>query len=150
MPGKIKFFDDLEILKDVLEGETGIVPMLTEQESKQLMDIDLPSTMPVLALRNTVLFPGIVMPITVGRTKSLNLVEEAFSNKACIAAVAQRDPSVDDPAEDDLYKVGVVAKILQVFESPNGPKTIIIQGIKPLSLVRLIPNQKYLLGEIAE
>ncbi|MCR5555000.1 MAG: endopeptidase La [Bacteroidales bacterium] len=150
MPGKIKFFDDLEILKDVLEGETGIVPMLTEQESKQLMDIDLPSTMPVLALRNTVLFPGIVMPITVGRTKSLNLVEEAFSNKACIAAVAQRDPSVDDPSEDDLYKVGVVAKILQVFESPNGPKTIIIQGIKPLSLVRLIPNQKYLLGEIAE
>lgn len=89
---------------------------------------DIPDTLPVLALRNTVLFPGVVLPITVGRDASLRLVKDAFSDDGLIGVVAQRNPDLENPNEEDLYDVGTVATILKLIKMPDGSKSIVIQG----------------------
>lgn len=88
----------------------------------------LPDTLPILALRNTVLFPGVVLPITVGRDASLQLVREAFDADRLIGVVAQRDSEVEDPEPDDLYEAGTVAEILKLIKMPDGSRSIVIQG----------------------
>ncbi len=149
MSKKIKTIADMEDLKDMLEGDAGIVPLLSEQDSVNMMDVELPAMLPILALRNNVLFPGIVIPIMVGREKSIQLVEEANRNRELIGVVTQIDEKVEDPQEKDLYRVGVIARILKLFDMPDGTKTVIIQGIKTFSLLNIIPNKKYLLAEVA-
>ena len=89
---------------------------------------DVPETLPILALRNTVLFPGVVLPITVGRDASLRLVKDAFNDDGLIGVVAQRDADLENPTEDDLYEVGTVATILKLIKMPDGSKSIVIQG----------------------
>ena len=146
MKKKIKLLGDTDALKDAIAGDSGIVPLLNEKESADMMDVAIPPVLPVLALRNTVLFPGVVMPITVGRQKSLNLVQDAYDNKDLIGTLTQKDENVEDPGNDDLYHVGVLARIIKLFDMPDGTKTLVVQGIKAIKIGSVITDGKYLLG----
>ncbi|MBO4581348.1 MAG: endopeptidase La [Bacteroidales bacterium] len=146
MKKKIKILGDNDDLKDIIEGDSGIVPLLNEKESADMMEVAIPPVLPILALRNTVLFPGVVMPITVGRKKSLKLVQEAYDNKDLIGTLTQIDENVEDPGDGDLYHVGVLARIIKLFDMPDGTKTLVVQGIKAIKTGSVISDGKYLLG----
>jgi ATP-dependent Lon protease len=104
------------------------IPLMSEEEEKKLTESEIPDSLPILPLKNTVLFPGVVVPITVGRDRSLALVKEAYENDKTIGVVAQKDESVEDPDPQDLYKLGTVAQILKLIKMPDGSKSIVIQG----------------------
>ena len=104
------------------------IPLPTADEEKEMSTADVPETLPVLALRNTVLFPGVVLPITVGRDASLKLVKEAFADDRLIGVVAQQSADVEEPETSDLYEHGTVATILKLIKMPDGSKSIVIQG----------------------
>jgi ATP-dependent Lon protease len=104
-----------------------IIP-LNESEGETLNDTEIPAELPILPLRNTVLFPGVVLPITVGRDKSIKAVNEAYKSDKLIGVLAQKDSNMEDPAFDDLERIGTVAKIVKQIKMPDGGTTIIIQG----------------------
>ncbi len=104
------------------------IPLMSEEEEKKLSESKVPDNLPILPLKNTVLFPGVVVPITVGRDRSLALVKEAYESDKTIGVVAQRDESVEDPEPGDLFQFGTVAQILKLIKMPDGSKSIVIQG----------------------
>ena len=109
---------------------------------------ELPETLPILPLRNTVLFPGVVIPITVGRNKSLKLVQEVYKKNKILGAVAQKDGSIEDPELEDLYNTGTVAQILKILEMPDGSTSVIIQGRKRFMLNDLLTDKPYHVARI--
>jgi ATP-dependent Lon protease len=104
------------------------IPLLSEEEEKEIIDAETPESLPILSLKNTVLFPGVVIPITVGRDQSLALVKAAYADNKIIGVVAQQDEDEENPKPEDLYKVGTLAQILKLIKMPDGSKSIIIQG----------------------
>src|SRR5210317_293949 len=113
-----------------INEETEYIPLLSEEEEEDLKKMNIPDVLPILPLRNTVLFPGVVIPITVGREKSLRLIQEVNRKNKMLGAVAQKDGSIEDPEYEDLYSVGTVAQILKILEMPDGSTSVIIQGRK--------------------
>lgn len=113
-----KSFDDFE----------QAIPLLSEEEERALNDSEIPDTLPILPLKNTVLFPGVVIPITVGRDRSLQLVKEAYESDKIIGIITQRKSEDEDPKPDDLFHIGTVAQILKLIKMPDGSKSIVIQG----------------------
>ncbi|MBO5862128.1 MAG: endopeptidase La [Bacteroidales bacterium] len=114
----------------------------------KLDESQLPDSLPVLALRNAVLFPGTVFPITIGREKSIRLIEDAERNNTFIGAVPQNDLAVEDPREQDLYPYGTVAKIIKTLEMPDGTITAILQGYKRFELQSIVEYEPYMLGRV--
>ncbi len=110
---------------------------------------DIPETLPVLALRNTVLFPGVVLPITVGRDASLRLVKDAFNDDGLIGVMAQRNPDLENPESDDLYEVGTVASILKLIKMPDGSKSIVIQGKRRFRALDYVQTDPYFIADVA-
>jgi len=106
-------------------------------------------TLPLLALKNTVLFPGIVIPITVGRDKSLKAIHKAYEADRMIAVLSQKDSKVEDPSSEDLYEIGTVARIIKLLKMPDGTATAILQGRKRFALGKIIRHEPYLQGEIS-
>ncbi|MEX2600783.1 MAG: endopeptidase La [Balneolaceae bacterium] len=104
------------------------IPLMSEEEERELTESAIPENLPILPLKNTVLFPGVVVPITVGRDRSLALVKEAYENDKTIGVITQKDESVENPDEGDLYRIGTVAQILKLIKMPDGSKSIVIQG----------------------
>ena len=104
------------------------IPLMSEEEEKKLTESEIPGEIPILPLKNTVLFPGVVVPITVGRDRSLALVKEAYESDKTIGVVTQIDESEEDPDPKDLYKYGTVAQILKLIKMPDGSKSVVIQG----------------------
>ncbi len=104
------------------------IPLPTADEEKEMSMADVPETLPILALKNTVLFPGVVLPITVGRDASLKLVKDAFNSDRLIGVLAQKSSEIENPEPSDLYDVGTVATILKLIKMPDGSKSIVIQG----------------------
>jgi ATP-dependent Lon protease len=131
-----------------IDEETEYIPLLSEEEEKDLKKMNIPDVLPVLPLRNTVLFPGVVIPITVGREKSLRLVQEVYKKNKILGAVAQRDSSIDDPEFEDLYTVGTVAQILKILEMPDGTTSVIIQGRKRFRIDDLLTDKPYHVARI--
>jgi len=131
-----------------LDEETEYIPLLSEDEEEDLKKMNIPDVLPILPLRNTVLFPGVVIPITVGRDKSLRLVQEVYKKNKILGALAQKDGSTDDPELDDLYRVGTVAQILKILEMPDGTTSVIIQGRKRFMLDDLLTEKPYLVAKI--
>ena len=120
-----------DIMNDIFSAggaEVSIIPVMQGEGMMTIDDAQLPDSLPILALRNAVLFPGTVYPITIGREKSIRLIEDAESNNAFIGAVPQNDLAVEDPREQDLYQYGTVAKIVKTLEMPDGTITAILQG----------------------
>ncbi len=131
-----------------IDEETEYIPLLSEEEEDDLKKMNIPDVLPILPLRNTVLFPGVVIPITVGRDKSLRLVQEVYKKNRILGALAQKDGSTDDPELDDLYRIGTVAQILKILEMPDGTTSVIIQGRKRFMLDDLLTEKPYLVAKI--
>jgi ATP-dependent Lon protease len=112
------------------DQDAEFIPLLSSKDEEEMNAEAVPETLAILPLRNMVLFPGVVIPITAGRDQSIKLLQEANKNNEAIGVVAQKDGSVEDPGQDDLHSTGVVARILKVFKMPDGNTTVIIQGKK--------------------
>ncbi len=134
-------------LQDI-EAEADLIPLLSTEDEEALEQEDLPEFVPILPLRNTVLFPGVVIPITVGRDKSIQLIKEANKGDKVIGVVAQIDQEVEDPTIIDVFSLGTVAQILRVLTMPDGNTTIIIQGKKRFEIQQLITEDPYIKANI--
>ena len=107
-----------------------LIPLMTPEDEEEINNEELPETLPILSLRNTVLFPGVVIPITAGRDKSIKLINDANKGSKVIGVVAQKDEAIEDPTAKDINETGTVARILRVLKMPDGNVTVIIQGKK--------------------
>lgn len=137
------------IFRNILEDETEFIPLLTSEEDDERTPIEASyDSLPVLPLRNTVLFPGVVLPITVGRDKSIALINEAYKGKKTIAVVSQLDGDIEDPDFEDLNKIGSLAYILKVLKMPDGNTTVIIQGKKRLAIKDCISTDPYMVATV--
>ena len=127
---------------------TDLIPLMSTHDEKRLNSLRIPKKISVLPLRNTVLFPGVVIPITVSRDKSIKLINDAYKSKKIIGIVAQTRPDIEEPDAKDLNQVGTVAKILRLFKMPDGNLTIIIQGQKRFSINQVVQSDPYFQAEI--
>ncbi|MFR9580290.1 MAG: LON peptidase substrate-binding domain-containing protein, partial [Rikenellaceae bacterium] len=116
--------DDLGLLPELFDGKHKVIPIVANGED-EFEEIDIPEVMPILTLRSSVLFPGAITPITVGRDKSIQLVREVNEAEGVLGAVLQRESEVEDPQPSDMYKVGTMARIIKVLEMPNGTLTVL-------------------------
>lgn len=124
------------------------IPLMSEEEERKLIESEVPGNLPILPLKNTVLFPGVVVPITVGRDRSLELVKEAYESDKIIGVVAQKDETVEDPDEDDIYSYGTVAQILKLIKMPDGSKSIVIQGKSIFKIDEFTQKDPYFRAEV--
>ena len=111
-----------------MEDQGDFIPIMVDGDDAEFNAVEVPDILPILPLRNTVLFPGVVMPITVGRQKSLLLIREAYAGNKLIGTIAQKDGLTEDPAPNDLFRIGTMAEILKILEMPDGSTSVIIQG----------------------
>ncbi|MGB8358922.1 MAG: endopeptidase La [Bacteroidales bacterium] len=125
-----------------------IIPILSDGDDQELDEVEIPGSVPLLPLRNNVLFPGVVIPISVGRKKSVQLVREAYRGDKLVAAVAQLDAEVDDPQVRDLNVVGTLGQIVKLLEMPDGTTTAIIQGRRRISIVSIVQTLPYLTAQV--
>ncbi len=131
------------------EDESDFMPMLSIEEEEQGEKLkDLPEVLPVLALKNTVLFPGVVIPITVGRDKSIKAITAAHSDKKLVAVLSQKDAKVEEPSAGDLFPKGTVARIIRLLKMPDGSTTAILQGRRRFELKEMVSETPYMLGKI--
>ena len=130
------------------EDDAEFIPIMSEEEADELMKLNVPDVLPVLPLKNTVLFPGVVIPITVGREKSLKLIREVYQKNRILGVVAQKDAKTEDPELKDLYKIGTVAQVLKILEMPDGSTSVIIQGKKRFEITDLVSDKPYLMARI--
>jgi ATP-dependent Lon protease len=133
---------------DILDTDTDYIPLLSSEDEEQMNAEDVPEILPILPLRNTVLFPGVVIPITVGRDKSITLIRKYYKSSKVIGVVSQRDPEVEDPDFEDLNKVGTVAYIMKLLQMPDGNTTAIIQGKRRFVMTEEIQSEPYLKARI--
>lgn len=136
--------------QDVIGEDSELIPLLTPEDEEIINNESVPETLPILPLRNTVLFPGVVIPITAGRDKSIELINDANKSDKIIGVVAQRNESVEQPGIKDIYHTGVVAQILRVLKMPDGNTTVIIQGKKRFEITELIQEKPYLKANVKE
>ena len=130
-------------------GESDLIQLITDEEGEDLNQTDGFSTeIPILSVRNTVLFPGVVIPITVGRERSIKLVKKAQKGDKLIGVCAQINPAVDDPNWDDIYQVGTLAKIIKMIVLPDGNTTIIIQGKKRFKVTEQVTDEPYFTAKV--
>ncbi len=134
-------------LQDI-ESDADLIPLMTTEDEEALENEALPNAVPILPLRNTVLFPGVVIPITAGRDKSIKFIKDANKADKIIGVVAQRNEDVENPGAQDIHQMGTVAQILRVLKMPDGNTTIIIQGKKRFKIKSIIEEQPYLKAEI--
>jgi ATP-dependent Lon protease len=133
----------------VMEAETEYIPLLSPEEEEQMTAEELPDWLPVLPLKNTVLFPGVVIPITVNRDKSIRLVKEVYRNEKIVGVVSQKDDSVEEPGINDLNNVGTVAYILKTLSMPDGSTTAIIQGKKRFKVESVLESEPYIKATVS-
>ncbi|UOB18239.1 endopeptidase La [Abyssalbus ytuae] len=126
-----------------IDEDADLIPLMTPEDEEEINNELLPETLPILPLRNTVLFPGVVIPITAGRDKSINLIKDANNGSKVIGVVSQKDESIEDPQAADLNRVGTVAQILRVLQMPDGNTTVIIQGKKRFAIDSIIESEPY-------
>ena len=142
---KTKFLkiDNLS-LHNMLDEDADLIPLMTPEDEEEINKEDIPSILPILPLRNTVLFPGVVIPITAGRDKSIQLIKEANKGNKIIGVVAQKNENIEDPSPNDIFKVGTVARILRMLKMPDGNTTVIIQGKKRFEIDSIIQEKPYI------
>ena len=137
-------------LTDVIETDTEFIPLISPEDEDRMNLEEVPDKLPILPLRNNVLFPGVVIPITLGRDKSIKLIQDAYKGNKIIGVVSQIDSNIEEPQYADLFKIGTVAQIIRMLKMPDGSSTIIIQGKKRLKLVEELSNDPYLVAKIEE
>ncbi|MEL6559525.1 MAG: LON peptidase substrate-binding domain-containing protein, partial [Bacteroidota bacterium] len=141
-------FDDW-MFSDKLGDESGeLIQILEPGDEEALKPEDIPDEMPILPVRNTVLFPGVVIPVTVGRSKSIKLVKKAYNGDRIIGVVAQTNSNNEEPSSSDLYKTGTIARILKMLVLPDGNTTIIIQGKNRFEISEVVKETPYMTARI--
>ena len=147
---KSKFvsLDSLSFLE--FDEDSELIPLMTTEDEKEINRESLPETLPILSLRNTVLFPGVVIPITAGRDKSIKLINDANKGNKVIGVVSQKDETVEDPSAKDIHHTGTVARILRVLKMPDGNITVIIQGKKRFRVAEIITEEPYMNATVLE
>jgi ATP-dependent Lon protease len=133
-------------LRDEDSGE--LIQLITADEEDDIQDDGLPEELSILPIKNTVLFPGVVIPITVGRQKSIKLVKKAYKGNKVIGVIAQQNNKVEEPSHEDLYKIGTVARILKMLVLPDGNTTIIIQGRKRFEIDEVVQEEPYISAKV--
>ena len=142
MDTKIKLLNHFS-LSSIIDKEAELIPLMTEEDEERLNAEGMPEVLSILPLRNTVLFPGVVIPITVGRDKSIKLIKDANKGNKTIGVIAQKDPMVEDPSLEDLNLTGTEAKILRTLRMPDGNTTVIIQGQKRFDIQEFTQEAPY-------
>ncbi len=127
----------------LMDEDTDFIPLLSSEDEDSMHAEEIPEILSILPLRNTVLFPGVVIPITVGRDKSINLIREAYKGDKTVGVVTQKNDTVEDPEPDDLYNVGTVARIIKMLRMPDGNTTVIIQGKKRFRIKEFIQTEPF-------
>ncbi|MEM6358869.1 MAG: endopeptidase La [Bacteroidota bacterium] len=136
-------------LTDLVKEDTEeLVQLINPEESSDIKQQDVPKDLGILPIRNTVLFPGVVIPITVGRTKSIKLVKKAYKGAKVIGVVAQRNVATEDPSVEDIYAVGTIAKIIKMIVLPDGNTTIIIQGKSRFNIDEVLGENPYMTAKV--
>ena len=124
------------------------IPLITPEDEEQMDNEHTPEVLPLLPLRNTVLFPGVVIPITVGRDKSIRLVQEANKGNKVIGVVAQTNPDIEEPTFEDLHRIGTQATIMRMLKMPDGSTTVILQGKKRFEITGLVSTDPYFSAQV--
>ncbi|MGY0426218.1 MAG: endopeptidase La, partial [Polaribacter sp.] len=146
---KVMRIDNLS-LHNMLNEDSELIPLMTPEDEEIINKESVPEILPILPLRNTVLFPGVVIPITAGRDKSIQLIKDANNGDKVIGVVAQRNEDVEEPGLKDIHTTGVVAQILRVLKMPDGNTTVIIQGKKRFEIDTIIQDKPYLKATVKE
>jgi len=136
------------LLPDILDGDGDIIPIIADGDDGELEDVEVPEAIPILSLRNTVLFPGVVLPISIGRPKSIQLIKDAYRNNKIVGTVAQKDPDIENPEFQDLHTIGTIGQIVKLLEMPDGSTTAIIQGRKRMVLQELVSDDPYFIAKV--
>ncbi|MFD1186704.1 endopeptidase La [Pontibacter rugosus] len=144
-----QFLKDLFLSSATDDDGPELIPIITADVEDDIKLEDLPDELPLLAVRNTVLFPGVVLPITVSRKKSVKLVRKAHNGDKIIGVVAQKNTNSDDPSAEDIYEVGTIAKILKMLVLPDGNTTIIIQGQSRFKVEEVTQEDPYLAARVS-
>ncbi|MEX2604139.1 MAG: endopeptidase La [Gracilimonas sp.] len=133
---------------DNLDDFEQAIPLMSEEEERELTEAEIPSNLPILPLKNTVLFPGVVVPITVGRDRSLALVKEAYEGDKIIGVVTQKNEDIEEPEYKDLHTIGTVAQILKLIKMPDGSKSIVIQGKSNFRVKKFTESTPYFKADV--
>ncbi len=145
---KISTIDNLSLQE--IDSQAELIPLLTPEDEEEMMNEVLPETIPILPLRNMVLFPGVVIPITAGRDKSIKLIDDANAEGKIIGVVAQIDEDVEEPTKNDIHSIGTVARILRVLKMPDGNTTVILQGKKRFEITSIVSEEPYMSANIKD
>ena len=146
---KVINLDNLSF-QEMMNEDSELIPLMTPEDEEIINKESVPKILPILPLRNTVLFPGVVIPITAGRDKSIQLIKDANKGNKIIGVVAQRNEDEEDPTLKDINTTGVVAQILRVLKMPDGNTTVIIQGKKRFEIEEIIQDEPYLKATVKE
>jgi ATP-dependent Lon protease len=130
------------------DDEPDLIPLLSREDEEQMNSENIPEILSILPLRNTVLFPGVVIPITVGRDKSIRLIKDAYKTDRIIGVVAQKDSTIEDPNFDELHHIGTIAHIIKMLRMPDGNTTVIIQGKRRFKIEEVKVSEPYIKASI--
>ncbi len=144
-----KFDIDFLGLSSMLNDDAEFIPLLSKEDEDEIMNETVPESLSILPLRNNVLFPGVVIPITVGRDKSIKLVNDAYDNGRVIGVVSQKSGEVENPGAEHLHRVGTVARIIKKLKMPDGSVTVIIQGKRRMKLNEILTDEPYFKASIS-
>lgn len=139
--------EDLGLVPELFDGEHQIIPIVAGGDEVEER-VAIPDVIPILSLRSSVLFPGAMTPITVGREKSISLVREVNANNGILGAVLQKESDVENPAPDDMYRIGTAARIVKVLEMPNSTLTVILNGLEKIEVKRYVSSEPYFTAEV--
>ncbi len=140
--------DDLGLAPDILDQKHQVIPIIAGNDDDTVEEVQLPDILPILTLRSSVLFPGAVTPITVGREKSIALVRAVQADGGLLGAVLQRNAEIETPTPDDMYRIGTAARILKILEMPNGNLTVILSGLEKIEVGEYISTEPFFKAKV--
>lgn len=135
-------------LANTVDDNADFIPLITDEDEATMDDLKIPDTLPVLPLKNTVLFPGVILPISVGREKSVKLIQDVNQKDKLLGTITQKDASIEEPTPKDLYETGTIGQIIKILEMPDGSTTVIIQGRQRFRLNKILQEDPYFVANI--
>jgi len=142
-----RIFGELFVAQS-LDEDGEFLPLISDENEEDVKNVEVPADLPILPLKNSVLFPGVVIPITVGRNKSLNLIKESYAGDRLLGTLSQKNAEIDDPGENDLTKIGTIAQILKILEMPDGSTSVIIQGKRRFEVKEIIATDPFFRAKV--
>ena len=142
-----KLLDNLSLQEEIDENAE-FIPLLNKQDERIMNEQEIPEEISILPIRNTVLFPGVVIPITAGRDKSIKLLHDVYDNNRLLGVISQKDVEIKDPVIDDLNSVGTMARVIRLLKMPDGNTTVILQGMRRLTIVKFVQEVPYFKAKV--